>query len=144
MTLRGGEFESRQERWEFFSPGLTFYADSYSFSVPSRATAVARKRPRSFWGGGLHLNMHTLLTKVWQRKAPAAIDSTGFPPILVCGDKSTITKIYFHLSVCLSPPSPQLFFGWVCIFCPSFFPLVFSSFIFYPFFLKCRISSVPL
>ena len=33
---------------EFFSPKLTFSADSYSVSVPPRVTAVARKRPQSF------------------------------------------------------------------------------------------------
>ena len=32
---------------KFFSPKLTFSADSYSVSVPPRVTAVARKRPWS-------------------------------------------------------------------------------------------------
>ena len=33
---------------QFSSPQLTFCADSYSVSVPSRVTGVTRKRPRSF------------------------------------------------------------------------------------------------
>ena len=34
---------------EFSSPVFTFCADSYSVSVPTRVTAVARKRRRSFF-----------------------------------------------------------------------------------------------
>ena len=38
-----------ERRGEFSSPKLTLCACSYSVSVPPRVTAVARKRPRSFY-----------------------------------------------------------------------------------------------
>ena len=51
---------------DFFSPELSFCADSHWVSVPPRVTAVARKRPLSYAksaGGWLHLNTHTLMTR---------------------------------------------------------------------------------